>query len=374
MSLKADIETWASALESYEAQDFDEALAKFEKIADCSKILFNIGVINATMGAHEAAVNAYRMATQLDTYLAVAYFQCGVSNFLLGSYEDAHADFDEAYQHLRGNLTIDYEQLGLKFRLYSCEILFNRGLCMIYMGQESRGMVDFGAARTEKQTDEHGVIDEAFGDRGDGYTVFSIPVGVLYKPSAGKLRNLKTKDYLGAPRLVAATDARDVFTGFTGSERRNQERVGPISTGPGDRPPATGANLGRSYTASAAEAQTGGATALRRRPSDNTASVTINRSATTDSLRPPLRQRLQRSNTLATPRGNLASNRINGLGAGAVAGAKGLPTPPDSGREVSERASGEYGGINDVLDDYAGDVEAPDDEDAGEIAFRAQAP
>jgi hypothetical protein len=39
-------------------------------------------------------------------------------------------------QFLRGNMTIDYEQLGLKFRLYSCEVLFNRGLSLIYMGRE----------------------------------------------------------------------------------------------------------------------------------------------------------------------------------------------------------------------------------------------
>ena len=30
------------------------------------------------------------------------------------------------------------------------------------------------AARTEKATDEHNVIDDALTDRGEGYTVFSI--------------------------------------------------------------------------------------------------------------------------------------------------------------------------------------------------------
>lgn len=34
---------------------------------------------------------------QLDEYLAVAYFQSGVSHFLLGRYEKARRDFDEAY-------------------------------------------------------------------------------------------------------------------------------------------------------------------------------------------------------------------------------------------------------------------------------------
>ena len=39
-----------------------------------------------------------------------------------------------------------------------------------------------------------------------GYTVFSIPVGVLYRPNAAKVKNLKAKDYLGKARLIAAAD------------------------------------------------------------------------------------------------------------------------------------------------------------------------
>lgn len=46
-------------------------------------------------------------------------------------------------------------------------------------------------------TDEHAVIDDAIQDSGEGYTVFSIPVGVLYRPSESKLKNSKTKDYMG---------------------------------------------------------------------------------------------------------------------------------------------------------------------------------
>ena len=93
--------------------------------------------------------------------------------------------------------TSNYEQLGLKFRLYSAEILFNRGLCKIYLGREEDGLQDMRMASTEKATEEHTVIDDAIRDRGSGYTVFSIPVGVLYRPSEHKLRNTKTKDYMG---------------------------------------------------------------------------------------------------------------------------------------------------------------------------------
>lgn len=50
--------------------------------------------------------------------------------------------------------------------------------------------------------------------------MFSIPVGVIYRPNSSKVKNLKTKDYLGKARLIASSDKGNMFTGFTGAERR----------------------------------------------------------------------------------------------------------------------------------------------------------
>lgn len=291
MSLKAEIETWATALELYDSQNFDEALATFEDIADSSKILFNIGLIYATLGEHEVAIENFKTAISLDQYLAVAYFQCGVSNFLLGMYEEAVKDFEDALLYLRGNLTIDYAQLGLKFRLYSCEVLFNKGLSLIYMGAEADGMIDLEEARKEKQTSEHSVIDDAIADRADGYTVFSIPVGVLYRPAQSKLKNLASKNYLGQAKLVAATDSSETFVGFTGSARAAAKTSSglPSSGGPMAEFAAGSSIQRRGTTAARIEgtvvARSNAANELRRRPSDNTASVTprLTRTATSSS-------------------------------------------------------------------------------------------
>ena len=56
---------------------------------------------------------------------------------------------------------IDYAQLGLLFKLYSCEVLFNRGLCYIYLQQRDAGMQDLSYAVKEKVVEDHNVIDEA---------------------------------------------------------------------------------------------------------------------------------------------------------------------------------------------------------------------
>ncbi|CAG7854232.1 SubName: Full=Related to NADPH oxidase cytosolic protein p67phox {ECO:0000313/EMBL:CCA67529.1} [Serendipita indica DSM 11827] len=169
MSLRAELETWDAALKAYDAEDFEKALDLFGV-----SVLPLSTVPSALTSEHELAVEQFNAATGLDQYLAVAYFQCGVSNFLLGRYDYAYKDFEEALLYLRGNQAINYEQLGLQFRLYSAEVLFNKGLCHIYLGNSAEGMQDMQEAKKEKVTEEHNVIDEAIRDMGEGYTVFSI--------------------------------------------------------------------------------------------------------------------------------------------------------------------------------------------------------
>jgi len=90
-----------------------------------------------------------------------------VSNFLLGEFTEAMANFNEALLYLRGNTYIDYDQLGLKFKLFSCEVLFNRGLCYIYDQELEQGMKDLEYAAKEKQVDDHSVIDDAIKEQAE---------------------------------------------------------------------------------------------------------------------------------------------------------------------------------------------------------------
>lgn len=93
----------------------------------------------------------------------------------------------------------NYEQLGLKFNLYLAEVLFNRGLCLIYMGRVDEGLAEMAEARKAKVTEEHSVIDEAIQDKGQGYTVFSIVCHSLSPPGSS------------ADRLVACRCALSSF-------------------------------------------------------------------------------------------------------------------------------------------------------------------
>lgn len=55
-----EIETWVEAIGFYDNNDFDSALRTFDNIPDTAKILFNCGVIHATLGEHKKAVGSSR--------------------------------------------------------------------------------------------------------------------------------------------------------------------------------------------------------------------------------------------------------------------------------------------------------------------------
>jgi hypothetical protein len=92
---------------------------------------------------------------------------------------------------LRGNEIINYQQLGLCFRLYSCEVLFNRGICQLYLGKMDAGLTDLYHAHKARMTEEHDVIDQAVKDRGKGYSVFSIPPCVIFRPPENRLKQFQ---------------------------------------------------------------------------------------------------------------------------------------------------------------------------------------
>lgn len=126
--------------------------------------------------ANNEQVECYQRAVGCDQYLAIAYFQEGVSNFLLGDFEEALANFNDTLLYLRGNTSIDYEQLGLKFRLFSCEVLFNRGLCYIYLQQIGLGLQDLEFSSKEKVTQDHDVINDAIRERAEVRLFFFFPL------------------------------------------------------------------------------------------------------------------------------------------------------------------------------------------------------
>ncbi|KAJ1653173.1 hypothetical protein IWQ61_006650 [Dispira simplex] len=227
MSLKAELEEWVRATDAFDAGDYEASLELFEGIADSAKIHFNIGLIMSMLGDFEGAVCAYIQALSLDQYFAVAYFQKGVANMSLGEFSAALDDFNDALLYLRGNLFIDYTQIGLDYKLYSCDVLYNRGLCQFELGDKPGGMNDLLAAQQDRKEKRHNIISRAIDNAGVGCPLIAVPKGTIYRPSESKVKNTKKVDYLGNSKVVAAMDGQDNFTGFQGAMARkaNQDQT-----------------------------------------------------------------------------------------------------------------------------------------------------
>ncbi|KAF8922764.1 hypothetical protein BGZ58_003814, partial [Dissophora ornata] len=232
-------------------------------IADSAKIHFNIGVVLSTLGDFAGASAAYSLATKLDQYLAIAYFQNGVANVALEDYAAALNCFHDAYLYLRGNVVIDYTQLNLDFKLFSCQVLFNRALCYIEVGEMDLAMTDLWRATREKQNQDHDIFDQALRDKGQNCTVFTLPEGVLYRPPESKVKNSKKKDYLGSSKVIAAIDASDSFSGFKGKSAWQVQMSGPINVAAVEEPRAMTPPIGLQRRATERVVGAGGGRARR---------------------------------------------------------------------------------------------------------------
>lgn len=82
MSLKSELLIHQAALEAYDDKQFSTALTHFQKIAETSKVQWNMGVILASMGRHDEAVARFSESVLMDQYLVVGWYQRGVSYFV----------------------------------------------------------------------------------------------------------------------------------------------------------------------------------------------------------------------------------------------------------------------------------------------------
>ncbi|KAJ2081940.1 hypothetical protein H4R24_001972 [Coemansia sp. RSA 988] len=222
MALKAELEQWHQAVELFDQQDYDSSLDIFKTIADSAKIHFNIGLILGRKGDHTAAIDAYSKALELDQYLVVAYFQRGVARMVMQKNAESLSDFNNALKYLRNNEFIDYTQIGLEYKVYTCEVLYNRALCFFCLGQEQDAQDDLTDAIRHAVEERHSWIKKAIESRGMDCPLYCVPKGVIYRPSASKLRSTKKIDFLGSAKVIASADGRDNFTGFKGALVRKE--------------------------------------------------------------------------------------------------------------------------------------------------------
>ncbi|KAJ3153569.1 hypothetical protein HDU89_000610 [Geranomyces variabilis] len=294
MALRVELTQWVDGVKAFDSKDHERALDLFMAIADTAKIHFNIAMSFINLGALDDAIAALGRSVACDPFLAVAYFMRGVCYYNVNALNESLQDFNDSLTYLRGNTHIDYAQLGLAFKLFSCEVSFNRGLCLAAMGQMSDAYKDFEDASrsrpppTESNNEDFGNIDEALklGDRAPEYLgPYAVSPDSIYRPPGGRVKNSEKRDYIGKAKVVASVEATDNYAGFSGRElkmktlpRSNSTNDIPMAGFPGGRLARANTSTGvlsRSATVAApgsARVVGGGVTAPTMRPLRNRSS------------------------------------------------------------------------------------------------------
>ncbi|KAJ3146820.1 hypothetical protein HDU86_008378 [Geranomyces michiganensis] len=218
MTTKDEILMWADGVAAYRTNDWVTALQAFQQIGDYSRIHFNSGMIYTQLDDYGSAAACYTDALAADPYLAAAYFQRAYCSFMTERYADAEDDYTRALRLLRDNDYIDYTQLGLKYRLYRCEIHYNRAMCAHSLGDSVACTQDVAYAQRSCSTDEQkNVIGRAARAGVETVTLFTVPIDAVFEVAETKVRNASERTYLKDAKVVGDTGPGSGWAGFDGA-------------------------------------------------------------------------------------------------------------------------------------------------------------
>ncbi|KAJ8403234.1 hypothetical protein AAFF_G00354510 [Aldrovandia affinis] len=217
MSFVNTIRQWDEGVAYADGRDWVAALRTLLDIQDTnSKILFNIGCLHLINQELDAAEKAFDNSIRKDEHLAVSFFQRGITFYKKLKFEESLGDFQNAFTELRGNQLIDYKPLGLRYKLYACEVLHNVALAQAQLGQWEKAQGSLLTALNLKTESKHGHIDQALESvlKQKLFEPVEIQAGALFRPNKHYVAELEKKDYLGKAKVVASIIPKDAFSGF----------------------------------------------------------------------------------------------------------------------------------------------------------------
>lgn len=108
---------------------------------------------------------------------------------------------------MRGNRSIDYDQLGLKYFLESFEVLFNLGISYIASKKPKAGQIQL------ERSSEFDFDIDCLKQRHVMSRTQSIlaPPMELFTPNLTKIKNIDQVDYLGDARVIASIDVSEIY-------------------------------------------------------------------------------------------------------------------------------------------------------------------
>ena len=112
-----------------------------------SRSHFNLGMLHHAVGSKVEALIEFKKSVAIDAWLSIAYFMCAIILHDMSDYEQAWDYYNKCHVSLRGNLLINYEQMGLDLCVTAEQVLIGMGICNIELGQMSNAQEYFKLTR-----------------------------------------------------------------------------------------------------------------------------------------------------------------------------------------------------------------------------------
>uniref|UniRef100_A0A3Q3N0K6 NADPH oxidase activator 1 n=1 Tax=Mastacembelus armatus TaxID=205130 RepID=A0A3Q3N0K6_9TELE len=211
------LQLWDESVQAVDTQDWQGALAKLEQIREpTTRTLFNAASAHLALGQLEQALKALDLTIAKDERLAVGFFQRAAVMMQVDRLEEALSDCIWAQKHMRGNTVIDYRQLGLRFKLYSWQVLYNAAVVYCRMGQWEQAREVLLSASQEGGASRGGNIEVALDCilQEEVLAPLFVPEGTVFRPRKQDLEQLQQRDFLGKAKVICSVIPNDDFGGF----------------------------------------------------------------------------------------------------------------------------------------------------------------
>ncbi|EDV28105.1 uncharacterized protein TRIADDRAFT_53351 [Trichoplax adhaerens] len=217
MTSALDIRHWHEAIIQFEQGNVDAALDFYHKITTpLAKIWYDIAMAFWSTGNYSEAIKVLTYSVERDQYFAVAYLQLGILHALQDNLEESLRNFNQVVQCLRSNSFIDYKQIGMPYKLWCYQVLYNIAVVesMLNMKDDAKEMLECAKEYTVNAK-QLKFVQDALEKLQNG----SLPSKSLcyptemqvFKPPVYKTSQLdKRLDFLGKAKVVTSVKIYDL--------------------------------------------------------------------------------------------------------------------------------------------------------------------